>query len=341
MTITVDQILQGVGLGRMQFVGHMGIVPLVDEEGNQQDEVFAPPDVEVSNRMYGSVDIHNTQGRPTIVPTGAGWISKEQAQDHAIAGCLIVQKASTARVDTAMCIESSQGGYLRRGAHEMIVLPAALRAAAMAMRSTSNYGKLWASIGQMSAAYGVTNTHRQHMTDLLARFQKELDEFVAQFELVPMQVGAIVLIGNRIVGIERAPNEAYWARVWTPLIRVCYGTLAVRARQVLGDAKPKYRVPLKPRTRSLEGISAALAAAPEKSRKLLQKEVDKISGCELQAADKAEQKFLDYDEAEQKYLDYEVLTLASRHIAGQVVRRGQCIAYASLCCPYDPKHRSV
>jgi hypothetical protein len=331
MTITIEEILRGVGLGRVQSVGHMGVIPLVDEDGSAQDDSFAPPDVGVDNRNYGSVNIHNEADRPTIVPTGAGWITKRAAQDHAIAGALILKPKSKKLVNTAMCIESTQGGYMVKGDHEMIILPAALRAPALAMRGTQEYGKLWNSIGQMHTTYTGAQSRRQHMTDFLKYFGKELDEFVAQFELVPNQVGAIVLIGDRIVGIERAPNVDFWTQVWSPLIRVCYGTLAARARQVLGTSVPQHRSSLRLATRSLAGLAQALEAAKQETQRLVQENVDRVMGWQLQ----------DGGRAEQQLDGYEVVTLASDHVAGQIVRRGVKVPYASLCRPYEPKHEGI
>ena len=331
MTITIEEILRGVGFGRTQSVGHMGVVPLVDGDGSCQDETFAPPDVGVSNDNYGSVDIHNEQDRPTIVPTGAGWITKRAAQDHAIAGAVLIKGSSSTHIDTAMCIESSQGGYMVKGDHEMIVLPAALRAPALAMRTSRSYGKLWNSIGQMHTTYTGQSARRQHMSDFLHFFKKDLDEFVAQFELIPNQIGAIVLLGDRIVGIERAPTVAFWSHVWSPLIRVCYGSLAIRARQILGTQPPRHRLGLELKTRSLAGIAQALEDAETKTRELVGSAIDNIRGHELQASDTSESK-----------LDgYEVVTLASDDVAGQIVRRGVKTPYASLCRPYDPRHDGV
>ncbi len=330
MAITIEQILRGVGVGRVQSVGHMGVVPLVDDAVGGQDETFAPPNVGVSNSMYGTVDIENSQDRPTIVPTGAGWITKRAAQDHAIAGAVLIKKTSTVHVDTAMCIESTQGGYLAKGEHDMIILPAALRAPALAMRKTTEYGKLWESIGMLNATYTGTSHMRQHMADFIQFFEKELDEFVAQFELVPNQIGAIVVIGDRVVGIERAPNVAFWRCIWPPLIRVCYGSLAVRARRMLGTAVPSHRTALQVTTRSLEGLAHAIAAAQQESQRYVESTVNAIGAWQLQSPGFGEGS-LD---------DYEIVTLASDEVSGQIVRRGTAIPYASLCRPYDPRHET-
>jgi hypothetical protein len=61
-----------------------------------------------------------------------------------------------------------------------------------------------------------------------------LDEFVAEFECVPRQIGAIILVDDQVVGVERAPSHAYWQSVWPCLIRECYGSLAIRVARLKG-----------------------------------------------------------------------------------------------------------
>ena len=78
-----------------------------------------------------------------------------------------------------------------------------------------------------------------HLEFFLKQFRKELDEFVAEFECVPRQIGAIILVDDQVVGIERAPSHAYWQSVWPCLIRECYGSLAIRVAQLKGERAPE------------------------------------------------------------------------------------------------------
>jgi len=322
--LTVEEILNGTRLGRTQTVGYMSVVPIIDDD-DVQDNDFDPPDFDVTTSHYGSVNLRNRGDGITIAPTGAGWVTKEHAQDHAIASAALVKKTKT--IDTAMCIESSQGGYIRdQEKVQMLVLPAALRSVALSLRREKSYSKLWNAIEGFNSKMGAG--HRGHLTDFLKQFEKQLDEFVAEFELVPHQIGAVILIGDRVVGIERAPNVAYWNNVWIPLIRVCYGSLAMHIDTMVkrGEARgingpPMFRVPLKTKVKSLAGIQRALKSATKEIKKLTEKTVETLSTTPLLYADKAEGSLE----------GAKLFTVANSNLAGQIVTKSKAISYASLC----------
>jgi len=72
-----------------------------------------------------------------------------------------------------------------------------------------------------------------------------LDEFIGQFEIVPNQVGAIILLNGQVAGIERSPNYEFWKELWKPLIRECYGSASlVFAKQGVKPSPPLGRMPI-------------------------------------------------------------------------------------------------
>ena len=119
------------------------------------------------------------------------------------------------------CIQETQGGLIKSGKVDFVVLPTSVRVKAVASRNKDDYSRLWPHLRSFRDKIGFSGAG--NLADVLKRFEKELDEFVAEFELVPKQVGAVVVIGDRVAGVERAPTEAFWQRIWEPLIRVCYG----------------------------------------------------------------------------------------------------------------------
>lgn len=324
MRITVEEILHGTQTGRRQTVGVMEVIPIIGEG----DDTFAPPDVEVGTSNYGSVNLRNDSDRPTIVPPGAGWVVKQAAQDHAIGSGKLMKPGESTRIDTAMCIQQSQGGFIASQKHKMLVLPASLRARALAMRDQRDYSKLWGdistfnqSVGARSGGYG-----GGHLEYFLDHFKKQLDEFVAEFELVPDQIGAIILIGGRVVGVEIAPNAEFWAHVWEPLVRVCYGSLAIKVAKALGDGALVSR-PLSVKDDSLEGIQAALAEAAKVEEAQTEEAIKQVAQIALAAGNRA-------DDAHGRGKARVVLTtVASRELAGQIVQKGDRVSYASLCAP--------
>ena len=318
MNLTVEDILSGTSHGRMQSVGHMGVIPILDD--GAQDESFAPPDVDINTSHYGTVHVRNRSSeQPTIVPTGAGWVVQQAAQDHAIPGAKFVGPGKEEKIDTAMCIQEGQGGYIRSANHEMLVLPAPLRAVALSKRKERSYSKLWEDIGVFNGTFG--ERPRGHLEYFLKTFGKELDQFVAQFELMPRQVGAVILLDGQVVGVERAPNTSFWERIWHPLIRVCYGALAIRARQKLGGRPPRHREALHVGVKSLAGIARAIASARTATSRRTTVFLDEVK----------REKF-SVSPADDVMGRYKLLTVANPQLAGQVVIRGvSAPSYVSLC----------
>lgn len=313
-SLSIEDILRGTEPGRLQSVGHMQVIPLCGDD----DDRFAAPELEVRTTAYGTVVLRHGDARPTIVPPGAGWVVKQAAQDHAIGGAVILAGKSQVTIDTARCIQRSQHGYIAAAKHPMLILPVALRPQALALRRQTGFDKLWEPIAAFNKTVGVTEAG--HLEYFLRRFAAELDQFVAEFELLPRQLGAIVLVDGRIAGVERAPSNGFWRALWEPLIRVCYGSLAIQRGQG-SDRPPATRIPLPSGASSLGELRRALVEAQAGERRVVAAVIEDLRGVELRAAERADQVL---DQAE-------LITIASERLAGQVVREGEQVAYASLC----------
>ncbi len=267
-TLTIETILRGTGLGPMQSVGQMQVIPLLRSNPGEDDATFAPPTLEVGTQGYGTVLLRNVNELPTIVPPGAGWVVKQRAQDHALAGGTFLRPGEQKVVKTAMCIQQTQGGLIAQAKHALTILPAALRAKALSLRHVEDFRKLWEAIGTFNGDLGVTGGGN-NLVAFLDAFRKQLDEFVAEFEIVSHQIGAIILVGGEIVGIELAPSTAYFRAVWEPLVRVCYGSLAVsvsKTRALANLGAPATRLPLLVLEKTLDGLRAALRDVRRGSR---------------------------------------------------------------------------
>jgi hypothetical protein len=315
MSITVREILQGTGAGPTQSAGQMQVVPILGDD----DERFAPPAVEVGTAGYGSVVLRNDADRPTIVPPGAGWVVLQKAQDHAIGGGALLEPRGTRQIDTAMCVQQGQGGLISKAQHEMLILPAALRAKALSVRHVKDFRKLWEGIAQYNRSFGIESVGG-HLEFFLKAFKKELAEFVAEFEIVPRQIGAVVFIGGKIAGIERAPSAAFWKVIWGPLVRVCYGSLAIALGRVK-SAPPSTRVALVVAERSLAGLRRALDVTARKEEAAIMARLSRASDIALRAA----------KEDDDRLDDIKLTTVASPDLAGQVVSVNRKTCFASLC----------
>lgn len=315
MTMTVSEILRGIGFGAPQSAGQMQVVPLLGDD----DPTFAPPQLEVGTAGYGSVVLRNDGDRPVIVPPGAGWVVPQKAQDHALGGGALLRPEESRQIDTAMCIQQSQGGYISRAKHELLILPAALRTRALGMRHVRDFRKLWEGIGEHNRAFGIEQSGG-HLEYFLRAFKDQLARFVAEFEVVPRQVGAIVLVGGKLAGVERTPSAGYFRAVFSPLVRVCYGSLAVRAARE-STAPPETRSPLEIVERSLAGLRRALEDASRREQRAIERCVEQAQAIALRAA----------GEPDDRFGPIALTTVASPALSGQVVTVNEAVRYASLC----------
>lgn len=317
-TIRVADVLHGCAPGRIQSVGYMQVIPLVSE---LSDDRFVSPvegQADVFTTDYGTLGFRNPVNRVMIVPCHAGYVVKHAAQDHAMAHAGVIQSVGERKFNTAMCIQQSQGGLIQRGEYQMLILPHALRERALVVRKDTSYNKLWDAISAFNQEMGVQGAG--HLEFFLKHFRKELDEFVAEFECVPNQIGAIILVDDQVVGVERAPSHAYWQSVWPCLVRECYGSLAIRVAQQKGEHAelPRSRTPLPDDIGSLDDLETLIA-------EIARQEDERAKGTVRELLD--EQLTLTRDESTD---GLSIETVQPGRFAGQVIRDGERIVYASL-----------
>lgn len=316
-TVRLADVLHGCTPGRIQSVGYMQVVPLVSD---LTDDRFVSPvegGAEVSTSNYGTLEFRNPSDRVLIVPCNAGFVVKQAAQDHAMSHTGVVGASKERKFSTAMCVQQSQGGLIAKGAHRLLILPHALRESALENRVKKEYSKLWADIAAFNRSVGAPA--RGDLVAFLTRFAKELDEFVAEFECVPNQIGAVILVDDQVVGVERAPSHAYWRSVWPALIRECYGSLAIQFAQAKGETAevPASRMPL-PEVDSLEDLATAIADVAHEEDERTKTTVRELLDVELRLV------------RDEKTCGLRVETVESERFGGQVVRDGERIVYASL-----------
>ncbi len=314
--LTIAEILADTKAGRIQTVGLMQVIPLVSEVA---DHRFAlPSSAEVGTSGYGSLVFSNPENKVLIVPAQVGYVVKQAAQDHAMAGAGLVKKKGKKTYKNAMCIQQSQGGFISADKHKMLILPFSLREPAISKRKEKSYNKLWDQISQFNGTLGL-NKHG-HLEYFLKHFKKELDQFVAEFECIPKQVGAIILIDGKVVGIERTPSPAFWKTVWPALIRECYGSLAIECAKRLGDRATAfdYRQPLRKGIRSLDDLKRALETANTDESELVKTKVRELLATKFKL------------EKEDQAGDFIQETATQAQFIGQIVREGDAVKYASL-----------
>ncbi|MFC1836550.1 ARPP-1 family domain-containing protein [Thermodesulfobacteriota bacterium] len=264
--LTLARILEGKMAGRPQSVGIMDVVPLLPQDETHHNRMFAVPTKDMllaGNPTYGTVVVANKDtSQPLIVPSNTTWITKHRAQDHAMSKAGLLGAGGMGTYDNAACVQSSQGGSIPADIYRFQILPATLRRVDKALAEEKKYSKLWDNISAMNRFLGV-RTDMAHLEFLFTQFDKELSQFVAEFETIPRQIGALVIINGQLVGVEIAPSPAYWRSVWEPLIRFCYGPEALMAARQLGEEGVKSAVLSRPRldnrnVASIEDLERAL-----------------------------------------------------------------------------------
>jgi hypothetical protein len=300
----------------MQSVGYLQVLPLLSD---MVDERFLPPtELLVSTSDYGTLAFTNPSKQVGIVPLHSGYIVKQQAQDHALLHVGVVGRHEERCYDTACCIQQSQGGLISGDRHSMVILPYSLREAALAMRSEHRYDRMWKPIAGINRRFGIQDSG--NLVRFFDRFQEELNQFEAQFEPVPGQIGAIILLDGEVVGVERSPSHAYWLALWPALIRGCYASLAMEYQQSFGDhpPEPKGRVRLRNRVDSLAALKESLFQAEE----------------EMEAYARAKVRELITDlfvcTQEEQLYDFSLETVQHDQLTGQIVHEEGSVCYASL-----------
>ena len=314
--MNISKILKGLEVGTIQQVGYMGIIPLLKETEN--DDFGVPTGVLLSTRNYGNLEAENPSDRMTILPFGTGVITSQAAQNHATPKAKLLAARQHVHMPYAACTQETQGGSIQAGEHPITILPWAIKEMALRTKDEEEYSKLWPVIREFNQSLGVRVTG--HLELYLKQFKDDLDNFIAQFEVVPNQVGAIILINGYVMGIELTPNYEYFKSVWNPLIRECYGSLTLQYQKQFGDnpPAPRTREPLNTNVSSLKQLQEELVRVQEEEDKKVKSIIRKFLKDEFSA------------EEEESVEGYTVETLTNKQFVGQVARKDDEIVYASF-----------
>jgi hypothetical protein len=230
---------KGVGIGAVQSVDEMTVIPLV---GENRGDVARPEALKfTSTTNYGSMVFKNEDSKPAIVPANY-MVRGRGAQDHAMAGSGVVTAGQSKTFNTACCIEETQGGYLNAEGNDEDVLPVELRRSLLnfGKRNERHYGKLWDSIKVWLRGLNLNRrTHSAHLREFYddKDVRNALEQFAAEFEPVEGQIGAIIMFSGTPVGLEIMPTTDHWDAYWQQLLRGCYGSELLRLK-MLGQVKP-------------------------------------------------------------------------------------------------------
>ena len=326
MEITISEVLKGCTPGRMQSAGYMQMVPLISSP-DMIDNRFGPfIGLMTSTKDYGLLVVENPDDFPTILPMGTGVLTNQAAQNHASGKIKLMMKNSKSTIDTAACIQDSQSGKIESDNNNFTILPYSIREKALEIKDSKNYDKLWPAIKEFNKEIGVDDNDRfrsmGHLEYYLDDFGDKLDEFIGQFEIVPNQVGAIILLNGQVAGIERSPNYEFWKELWKPLIRECYGSASlVFAKQGVKPSPPLGRMPIN--DHNVKDI-ASLEVEYDKAEQFEDDTVKNLIRNFIQ------QPFVAEREENEPNGTLCVDHLSGNQFTGQIVRDGAFVVYASL-----------
>jgi hypothetical protein len=299
--------------GMPQRSGNLTLIPLFgpNRTGNFTNPLSGLKLSRVNG--YGNLELHNPSAEGiAIVPLHMGYI-QDRAQNHALCRSAFIAAGQKLMFEDACCVQAAQGGYLEQREQWFFILPLQLRYKALELRGQKNYSKLWDEIAKVNASLGLPN--RGHLEQIISRKRAFLTQYQTRLELLPQQIGAIFLLSDRLIGIEIAPNAAYFEELWMPLVCFCYGVAAMRAQQPASNLDKSFR-PFA--TNSLSALREKL----HQSRLQFQEKV-------LTSLAKTPKQSFKIKE-EERFLSMTLKTFTGSQFAGQFVEEKQELVYLSL-----------
>lgn len=291
--------------------GNMMVVPITSRK--PLDSMSGEMVLQVTgDDDYSRLTIKNLDDKPTIVPSGMRFYANK-GQDRVVKKTSIVDAESEDELYVG-CIEPSEANHMARGTDNYSFIPAQLRISTIQKQDSGSYEAIWDDIKKYLADAGVSGNA---MKNFYNTFDKELEEFVAQFEPVKDQVGAAVFINNQLAGIEIYPNHGAWLKVWRHLIRDSYGADAIKLiqKKAVVSLRPLVKVDA---VNDIEDLEKEVARVKTEYSNFVMEKLNGVLGMELLASEPSIAN------------EYSVYTVKSDGFIGHLVRNNNKVAFFSL-----------
>ncbi len=235
-TIKINELLKGykVDHSGIQNITNMTCIPLISETEYTPIADFTSVNL---NRdvAYGELEFKNDADDIGILLQGYTLITDQHAQDRTVPYARLIKGKSTIHV-AANCVQAHQCGLIdisRLKASDIKILPPSLRAMAMIKgephsTKSQGFGALWDNLATWADKIDLKE---DGLIAFYTKFKEQLDQFVASFESVKNQLGAITILNNDVVAIDIVPKYNTWLQIFRPLIRDSYGAEAMRLIQ--------------------------------------------------------------------------------------------------------------
>lgn len=219
-------------IGEKQTAGVMSVYPILGEDSSFKIAPFSEISFE-GTYGYGDMLFSNDSDYPFIIPSGYAIVTKQEAQDHGLPNAEYL-KGSSKKVhfNKACCIQETQCGYISPvKATDFRYIPLNIRKNYLKdeiynRNSSISFSRLWDYI--YSFQQDLVKKSESNLVLFFDKYMNKLANFNAEFECVEGQIGAIIMLNEKIIGIEIAPNKEYWKILWKSLIRDCYGSEVIR-----------------------------------------------------------------------------------------------------------------
>lgn len=310
----LKEILKGFNLGTPQTVANMKVIPILTDtpftKVSGMENVYLKKDIAYETLLMA------TQAQTiAVIPQGLMYMTAERAQDRVIPSAHLIKGEKQVNAD---CIQASESGYFDSEVKEREygMLPRELRIVALEKRDDSEYDSIWSNVEAFMREAGMSG---KELVRFFREYKEELETFVAQFEPVDKQVGAIFVINNILLGIEIMPNYEIWQQMWRPLVRDCYGSEAI-SYQKKGEFGSLAQTLLKPAgIKSFEDLEEKVEKVCEEEKELAENLVAEVTETDF------EQK------TEEELDDFTLYTFNSDKLVGQGVQHGpERFIYLSL-----------
>lgn len=326
-------------IGRKQQAGIMSVYPLL------ADDVATPlasfKDIKFRGTVaYGCMSFENNSEFPFIIPTGYAIITKQRAQDHALPFASLLPPNSIRSIFKACCIQQTQPGYIDGSkVTEFSILPLYIRKKHFEAyvkgeqrininTRSLDFNRLWPYISEFQQ--DLVKKGEANLVYFFNKFMDKLLRFNAEFEVVDGQRGAIIMLNDKIVGIEVAPTHEYWKTVWNSLIRDCYGSEVVRLTMLnlIEEFKTSQELDMDiSNCKSIEEIKKAIEAFYQEDSKRLADKIKDLTSMEI-AEVPATNKLIKENSYEN--ITYHIIKVKDSSIYGEMYYDGDTMIYCSL-----------
>ena len=224
----IHSYLDSIELGQAIAYKNLKIFPLVVKKMSSQSYTTLDQAMkkgwlnirEIGSGDVNSVEIKNTSAHMVFIMTGE--IISGAKQDRMLSEDLLLPPRSGWVRAPVYCVEHGRWTHVTpEFKSEELLVPNALRKKAKITESQSD---VWDEIASCQDRLGIvseTRTVRANYAD--ERIQKRIDEYVQQFERIPVlshnTVGVIVTTGDRIICCDIFANNTLLAKLWKKLVR--------------------------------------------------------------------------------------------------------------------------